>query len=199
MRQFATGLNRTWLGIVGLVLLLAGVLALATGTGLLASVLGSGPTSDDVTLGSEVADLFANTAVVLGVALVGLVMALLGLGWLLAQVPRTNAAAPLRLRDDATTGVTICAPSVLTDAVSADAQTLPGVTGADAVLRGTAQHPELTLRVTTNDRTDIADLLRSLNQQVVANLEAAVGVPLARLAVQVDVSPERRTADSVTL
>ena len=35
MRQFATGLNRTWLAIIGAVLLLAGLAGTAVGTGLL--------------------------------------------------------------------------------------------------------------------------------------------------------------------
>lgn len=199
MRQFSTGLNRTWLAIIGLLLLLVGLASTAIGTGLLARAVSGGPGTNDHPLGSWASDFFANTTAVIGVGLVALLVALLGLGWLLAQVPRTNAAGVYRLQDDAATGLTTVSPSVLTDAVSADLQTLPGVTAADAVLRGTANAPELTVKLTANDRTDIPALLQSVQDGPVAHLATAIGAPLAHLAVQVDISPEHRTSDSVTL
>lgn len=199
MRQYATGLNRTWLAIIGLLLLLAGAGSVAVGTGLLARVVSGGPTSSDPMLGDWASDAFASTAAVIGVGLVALVVALLGLAWLLAQVPRTNAAAVYRLQDEATTGLTSISPAVLTDAFSADLLTVPGVTAADAVLRGTVGNPELTVKLTANDRTDIPTLLHTLQDGPVSNLATAIGAPLTRLAVQVDISPEQRTSDSVTL
>lgn len=199
MRQFATGLNRTWLAVIGVVLILIGVASAAIGFGLLERLTSSGPKTTDPVLGSWAGDAFASTAAVVGVALVALLVALLGLAWLLAQVPRTNAAAVYRLQDDAATGLTSCSPAVLTDAFAADVQTLPGVTAADAVLRGTAADPELTVRLTANDRTDVPALLAMVRSGPVQNLATAMGAPLARLAVQVDISPQQRTADSVTL
>lgn len=199
MRQFSTGLNRTWLAIIGLLLLLVGLAATAVGTGLLARTVSGGPGSTDHLLGPWASDFFANTAAVIGVGLIALLVALLGLGWLLAQVPRTNAAGVYRLQDDATTGLTTISPNVLTDAVSTDLQTLPGVTAAAAVLRGTANAPELTVKLTANDRTDIPALLQSVQAGPVAHLATAMGAPLAHLGVQVDISPEQRTSDSITL
>ncbi len=199
MRQFSTGLNRTWLAIIGLLLLVVGLASSAIGTGLLSRAFSGGPTTDDHLLGPWAGDFFSNTAAVIGVGLVALLVALLGLGWLLAQVPRTNAAGVFRLQDDAATGLTTCSPAVLTEAVSNDLETLPGVTAAAAVLRGTANAPELTVKLTANDRTDIPELLRSVQSGPVANLATAMGAPLAHLAVQVDISPEQRTSDSVTL
>lgn len=199
MRQFATGLNRTWLGIIGLLLLAAGLAATAIGTGLWHTVLSGGPDTGDDLVGSWAGDSFAHTAVIAGVGLIALLAALVGLRWLLAQVPRKNAAAVFRLQDDTTTGLTTCSPSVLTDAVSVDVQTLPGVTAAEAVLRGTADKPELTVKVTANDRTDIPALIRGLESGPVAHLATAMGATMEHLAVQVDISPQQRTADSITL
>lgn len=205
MRQFATGLNRTWLAVLGIVLLLAGLAGTAIGTGLMARLVNgagsstTGPQPTDPTLSPAVRDLFANPGAVLAVGLVGLLLAVGGLAWLLAQVPRTNAAAPLRLHDDAARGLTTIGPAVLTDAVSDDLRSLPGLTDADAVLRGTAIEPELTLRLTANDQADIQTLLGMVHDVAVANLRTAMGVPLRRLAIQVDVSPKRRSADSVTI
>ena len=76
--------------------------------------------------------------------------------------PADQRGQPFRLQDDAVRGLTICRADVLTDAVEADAERLLGVADASAVLRGTARQPELTLKVTVNDRTDIQRLLHSL-------------------------------------
>ena len=180
-------------------MLLLGLASLAVGTGLLSATLSEGPRSGDALLGQWATDLSTNTAAVIGVGLIALLAGLLGLGWLLAQVPRTNAAAVYRLQDDATTGLTTCSPAVLTEAFSSDLQTLPGVIAADAVLRGTATEPELTVKLTANDRTDISSLLEELQAGPVANLATAMEAPLAHLAVQIDISPEQRTSDHVTL
>lgn len=199
MKQFATGLNRTCLAVIGLLLLLIGAVAAAIGTGLLARAVKGGPAKGDHVLGPAVTKFFDHTAAVVGVGLVGVIMALLGLCWLLTQVPRTNAAGVYRLRDDASTGLTSVSSGVITQAVATDLQTLQGVTAADAVLRGTAAAPELTVRLTANDRTAIPVLLQSVQAGPVQNLATALGAPLAHLAVQVDISPEQRTSDSVTL
>lgn len=199
MRQFAAGLNRTWLAVVGLVLLLVGLAATAVGTGLSGRVISGGPAPDEPMLGVWAGDFFSSTLAIIGVGLLGLLVALVGVRWLLAQLPRTNAAQTFRLQDDATTGLTSCAPSVLTDAVAADLKTLTGVTAADAVLRGTADEPELTVKVTANDRADVPALLQAVQAGPVANLAVAMGAPLTYLGVQVDISPLQRTSDSVTL
>ena len=199
MRQFATGLNRAWLIVLGVVLLVAGLATMAIGTGIASRFVDASPGPDQPVLGTWVSTAFADTVAVLGLAVLGLVVALLALRWLSAQLPRTNAAAPLRLTDNPVTGLTVCAPSVLTDAVVADVLTLDGVTDADAVLRGTADAPELTLRITADDRTDVTTLLAEVRATAVEHLETALETPLARLAVQVDISPHRRTADRVSL
>lgn len=199
MRQFATGLNRTWLGILGLALLLFGLASVAIGTGVAARLLTSGGlNSGDHLLGAWVRDVFANTAAVIGVGVLAGIVVVLGLAWLLAQIPRTNAATPLRFHDEAD-GLTTCSPAVLTDALCADVRTLPGVSDADAVLRGTADRPELTLRLNADERTDIPALLHQVQDGPAANLRTALGVPLSLLAVQVDISPAPRTADRVSL
>jgi hypothetical protein len=126
-------------------------------------------------------------------------LGVIGLAWLMAQIPRTNAAKPFRLQDDAARGLTICRADVLADAVEADAERLLGVVDASAVLRGTARQPELTLKVTVNDRTDIQRLLHSLQAETVARLVSVMETPLKHLAVQVDVTTSRHTADRVTI
>lgn len=202
MRQRSGLLNRAWLAVIGLVVLLAGIVAALIALGLLARIItaiGIGlavPVTSSKVLGSGVGAFFDQPV---AVGLLGVILGVIGLAWLMAQIPRTNAAKPFRLQDDAARGVTICRADVLTDAVEADAERLLGVADASAVLRGTARQPELTLKVTVNDRTDIQRLLHSLQAETAARLVSAMETPLKHLAVQVHVTTSRPTADQITI
>ena len=88
---------------------------------------------------------------------------------------------------------------VLTDAVEAQVKSLPGVNGASAVLRGSAERPDLTLRVTADDRTDISGLLVRLHDQVAADLGDALDTRLSRFGVQVEVAAGKSETDHITL
>ncbi len=204
MRVFSSGLNRTWLAIIGLIGLLGGALATMVSTGLLTKVLSGGarssvPTSGDRVLERGATDFFANQGVIIGTVVLGVVLALLGLAWLAAQVPHTKEAAPLRLRDDAAMGLTSAKAAVLADVVVADLETLPDVNSASAVLRGSARRPQLTIKLTAADRADVRALLNAVQTGPVARLAGALDTTVEHLGVQVDVSPERGTSDSVTL
>ena len=202
MRQRSGPLNRAWLAVIGLVVLLAGIVAALIALGLLARIItaigiGLGvPVTSSKVLGPGVGAFFDQPV---AVGLLGVILGVIGLAWLMAQIPRTNAAKPFRLQDDAARGVTICRADVLTDAVEADAERLLGVADASAVLRGTARQPELTLKVTVNDRTDIQRLLHSLQAETAARLVSAMETPLKHLAVQVHVTTSRPTADQITI
>jgi hypothetical protein len=205
MRQTASRLNRTWLTILGVLLLLVGAAGVLVSAGQAAPLLRSTglgwtpPQTDRHLFGSATADALALTWVVLLIALVAVVVGLLGLFWLLAQIPRTNAAKPFRLHDDARTGLTRVDADVLARAVETQVKNLPGVSGASAVLRGSAAQPDLTLRVTADDQTDIAGLLERLHDQVAADLGDALDTRLHRLGVQVEVSAARSGSDHITV
>jgi hypothetical protein len=205
MRQTASRLNRTWLTILGVLLIVAGAAGVLLGLGQAAPLvrgIGTGwvaPTPERHLVGSASAGAFALTWVVLLTAAVAVVVALLALLWLLAQIPRANAAKPFRLHDDARTGLTRVDADVLARAVKTQVAGLPGVTGASAVIRGSAEHPDLTLRVTADDRTDIGALLERLHHQVAADLADALDTRLARLGVQVEVSAAKSGRDQITV
>jgi hypothetical protein len=205
MRQTASRLNRTWLTILGVLLLLAGAAGVLLGSGHAAPLARSAglgwtpPASDRHLVGGATAGALAQTWVVLLVTAVAVVVGLLGLLWLLAQIPRTNAAKPFRLHDDARTGLTRVDADVLTRAVEAQVRSLPGVSGASAVLRGSADRPDLTLRVTAEERTDVAGLLQRLHHQVAVDLGDALDTRLHRLGVQVEISTARSGTDHITV
>lgn len=205
MRQTAARLNRAWLTVLGVLLLLAGLAVLLIGTGLLATAARavglnlSRPAPTSHLFGAATAAVFALNWVVLVTAVVAVVVGLLGLAWLLAQIPRSNEAKPFRLHDDAQTGLTRCAPSVLTDAVEEQVRALPGVQHASAVLRGTSAQPDLTVKVTASDRTDLPRLLTSLQNTVVADLAGALDTKLRRLGVQVEVDTTKTKTNQITV
>jgi hypothetical protein len=205
MRQTASRLNRTWLTILGVLLLLVGAAGLLLSIGRAAPLVrrtGLGwtpPTTGRHLFGSATSGAFGQSWVVLVTAAVAIIVALLGLAWLIAQIPRSNAAKPFRLHDDARTGLTRVESDVLTDAVEAQVKSLPGVNGASAVLRGSAERPDLTLRVTADDRTDISGLLVRLHDQVAADLGDALDTRLSRFGVQVEVAAGKSGTDHITL
>lgn len=205
MRHTAARLNRAWLTLIGLLLLVAGLAAVAIGAGLLptlARAVGltlSRPTPANRLFGAGAASVLGQTWVVALLAVVGIVVALLGLAWLLAQIPRTHEAKPFHLYDSAARGLTRCAPDVLTDAVESQIKALPDVSDASAVLRGTAAHPDLTVKVTADDRADIPELLHTLRDQVAGDVGGALDTRLRRLAVQVEVGTNRSKTHQIVL
>lgn len=190
MRQMASTLNRGWLAVLGLLLLVVGVLTIGLATGTARQVLDrsgvSVPTPDP---GSPLVGGGWDAAWVPAVVVAGgLVIGLLGLAWLIAQVPRTNQAKPLRLHDTADSGLTWAEPTVLTDAVEAHTASLAGVDSASAVLRGNAARPELTIKVTASDRADVAGLVEQVSTTVAQGLGTALDTRVARLGVLVEIS-----------
>lgn len=205
MRQFAAGVNRFWLAITGLVLLIGGLTATAMSTGwwlpatAAAGLPINGPQSTSTVSGPDAEAFLSQTTGAVVVLASGIILGVLGLIWLLAQIPRVNAAKPLRLHDNAASGTTVCPPKVLTDAVTAELGAVTGVSAASAVLRGSARRPELTVRVTAHDRTDLQRLLATIHDDVAGHLATALEVPLHRLAVQIDITSTRTSSSSVTV
>lgn len=205
MRQTAARLNRAWLSVIGLLLLLAGLAVVVIGTGLLqrlsrtAGLALDRPAPGTSLFGSGAGAAFGLTWVVVSLAVLGVVLALLALAWLVAQVPRSNEAKPFRLHDDAEDGLTRCAPDVLTDAVEAQVKALPDVHDASAVLRGTVRQPDLTVKVTASDRADLPRLLDTLQTQVAADVGHALDTQLRRIGVQIEIGTTKTKAHQIRL
>jgi len=200
MRHHAGRLNRAWLFVVGLVLLLVGAAGVVVATGQLAPIgRSAGLAPDSKIAGQATASAFSSTGVVVLVVVVGVVLALLGLAWLVAQVPRARQAHPLRLEDDPQRGLTRLAPRVLTEAVEAQIEALAGVQSASAVLRGDARQPDLTVKVTAGERTDVRRLLDAIEAGPVRALGVALDTQVRRLGVQVEVGTARRRSGEITV
>lgn len=199
MRQTAGRLNRTWLAIIGLLVLLLGAagLLLASGAAVtVAEALNAGFTParpSDTVIPAGFDDVVATTAAALVLTALSVLVGLLALLWLLAQVPRRRPARTFRLHtDDGAAGYTRCEPKVLAEAVENHVLRLPGVTGADALLRGSASEPDLNLTVRVDDRADLQDVLHLIHTDVAADLETALETSLRTLAVLITVGNQQR-------
>lgn len=205
MRYLASRTNRTWLFVLGLILLLAGALGALVATGALhaaGAIIGlnlSRPTRTQPIIGSATASVFAGTLARLGVGVGGLLLTAAGLVWLARQFPRRRLAKPFRLQDDPHGGVTRINASVLTDAVERQVRSFSGVHQATVQLRGTARDPELTMRVTADERADLRQLIDHIQHRAVSDLQTALDTVVTRLAVQFEVGRGHANTDHITL
>lgn len=181
MRQHPGTANRVWLTILGLLCLAAGVWVVLLAAGVV------GVAEDPVLSGPPEAVTGPDYAPVVAL-IAGLLLGLLGLWWLLAQIPRRVAAGQFRLQEDAVRGITVCDPSVLASAVQHETDRIPGVVGSTALVRGTAEAPDLTLKVTVNSRADIGEIINRIQGAVVPNLASALENPLHSLGIQIEAS-----------
>ena len=198
MYRRSGGANRFWLLVIGLVLLVGAVAIGGVTFG--AQIPGvTLPDARGAVVPSSWAPWLDNVWILLAIIVVGLVLITVALVWLVAQIPHRDGAKPLRLHDDPRAGTTMLSPSVIARAVEDQTETLPGVTDATALIRGTATRPELVLQVTANERIDLAELLRRINDEVVRDLGIALEARAHHVGIELDVSSATRSQGSVTL
>ncbi|PYI69772.1 hypothetical protein CVV68_01295 [Arthrobacter livingstonensis] len=196
MRQTAGTLNRTWLAILGVLVLAAGITGLLQAAGTLQTIAPTPSPGTRVVTG-ELHPFFAQPWLIALILVIGVLVGVLALWWIIAQIPRKNPAGTYRLQHEGAQGRTSCDPSVLAAAVEEQVNTLPGVVTASALLRGTANEPDLTLKVTINDRTDVRALLRHLETSTLPQLSTTLEAPLYRRRLQIDVSTRTQSTGTV--
>lgn len=183
MREHAGAANRTWLIILGILFLAAGVLAVLIATGALSGLAAA---SDPIL--ADAAELLAGESAAWAVLLAGVVLGILGLWWLLAQIPRSKKAGTFRLQEDPARGITVCDPGVLAAAVSNETEQLPGVVSSSVRLRGTADEPDVAMKVTVNSDADVQGVVAGIQHEVIPHLVTALEVPLNTFGLELDAS-----------
>lgn len=196
MRQTAGTLNRIWLAVLGILVLAVGTALLLQSNGTLHALLNTARFWESVVTG-DLHAFFAQPWVAATLLIVGVIIAVLGLLWITAQIPRKNTAGAYRLHDDGSQGFTLCDPSVLAAAVENRINTLPGVISSAVLLRGTARAPDLSLRVTVNDRADVQDLIHRIQTSTLPELSYALEAPLQRSQLQIDISGRTQSTGTV--
>ncbi|WP_370969578.1 alkaline shock response membrane anchor protein AmaP [Amycolatopsis sp. cg9] len=160
------GLNRTLLGLIGLLLLAGGGFAVATHFGRLRLLDPAAPL---------VPGAAAPPTWVFWVAIaVATVLGLLCLRWLAAQAfrrPKTVA-----WRDERDTGVTVLESSAAAAPLAADVEGYDGVRSASAWLSGPRDAPDLFLVVTTDRDADATAIRQRITDHAVPRLKQALEV-----------------------
>ena len=196
MRQTAGTINRTWLAILGILAVAAGIATILQATGILQS-FASTPSADAKIVTGELHPLFAQQWLVILFLVIGIAVGVLALLWIIAQIPRKNLAQTYRLEKPGAQGRTRCEHSVFATAVEQQSNTMGDVGTSSVLLRGTADEPDLTLKVTVNDQADIRALLRNLERTTFAELSTALEAPLLKRRVQIDVRARTQNTGTV--
>ncbi|TDD61646.1 alkaline shock response membrane anchor protein AmaP [Actinomadura rubrisoli] len=162
-------LNRTGLILLGLVLAVPGAAALARGLGL----FGDGRASGAVLSGQVHRYVDDHGWFWPAVAAIAVVLALLGLAWLLAQ-GRSSKLQRLTLEPDPASGMTQLSGKAVTNALESEIEEYPGVQSARARLLGSSKRPKLRLSVTYSRRADLADLRHRIGDEALQRLCTAL-------------------------
>ncbi len=161
-------LNRALLAVLGALLSAAGALVLARGLGLIGQA--DEPMLAETTVSGIAEQPWAGVAAVAA----GIVVVLLGLRWLLVQLPTRTSTGQLAVHTDSSGGTTRLQASAVADAVVRDVETYPGVHAARADLTGSRARPWLSLTVTVDPRTDVRALDGRIHGHAAARLARAL-------------------------
>ena len=175
----ALGFERSLLGVLGVVLLAAGALALVVGTGLLGGFRAQRPVLDPLLV-----QWISGNRVIFYIAglVVGVVLAALGAWWLLRSLRpegRPNVAL-----DDESGGSATVTSGALADAVRADAEQVTGVSRARARMAGSEHRPNLRLTLSLQEGTDVRHVWEELDGKVLSRARRALGVEALPTAIR---------------
>ncbi len=161
--------NPVGIGLVGLALASAGTLALVVSVGAF------GFSADRPVLGIDVLQWLRDesTWVQLGLVVLGLLTALVGLRWLLVQL-RVERLSDVLLEADDARGQTSMPPKALTDAVETEARSVHGVSDATARLENDPVEPDLRLVVDLTPRADLREVRSAIETVVLAHAREAL-------------------------
>lgn len=191
MKKYAGSLNRTWLALIGFVLIVAGALWVLVATGL-AQNLGLAWSPEDQPLtGAEA--LLEQSWLPAALIALGALLVILALLWIIRQIPRTERADTLQFQQDARRGVTTVDAKVITDAVATQVEDLTDVVSAKAVLRGHRSEAQLVLDVVVNERGDIQAVGQQISEEVLPAVARAVGRPLQEVGMIFEVTRQTRS------
>lgn len=163
------GFERSLLGVLALVLLAAGALALVVGSGLLGRFRAGRPVLDPLLEGWVGANRVPFLA---GAAALGVVLVVVGIWWLLRSL-RPEGRPDVPLADDG--GTATITSGALAAAVRSDAEQVAGVSRARVRMAGTEQRPHLRLALSLQEGADVRGVWAELDDEVLDRARRALG------------------------
>ncbi|GAA4399090.1 hypothetical protein GCM10023088_83600 [Actinomadura verrucosospora] len=184
--------NRTGLFILGLLLAAAGGLGLARGFGAFGKARASGPV-----LTAE-ARRFADGHGWFwpAVAAVAVVLALMGLSWMLAQL-RSSRVRGLSLEPDIRAGATRVEAKAITDALETEIGEYPGVRRVRALLVRSPKGAGLRVSILYGQEADPDELRRRIQDEALPRLCAALERESIPTVVRLRLTPREQPATVV--
>ncbi len=177
----SAGGDRALSVLLGLVLLAAGVLVALLSYGVFGTLRADRPLLDPVIVDTlRTQPLIARIVTVVA----GLLLTVLGLVWA-ARSLRPEHRPDLVLDGGPDTSIVINS-SAAADAVADQAATLPGVGRARVRLVGPAKSPALRVTLWLTEDADMRDVLRMLDEQVLASARSSLGLAALPVAVRVE-------------
>jgi hypothetical protein len=182
--------NRVILMVLALLLVVAGLAALAASTGHFGtftqhSHLMANPTGRF--FGARGAWLWPVLAVV------AVVIVLLALRWLVALLFSTDRSGDLPIEPGGPAGRTVLAAGALTEAVTEEIENYRGVDAARARLIGDAHSPHLVVTVTLEETADLAALRQRIESEALTHARSALGDPALPVRLNLTVTARRAT------
>ena len=180
MRRNPDGMNRTILTLLALLLVAAGAYGLARGYG----AFGDDQAADPV-LGSDVRDFVSDNANWFWpvAAVLSLLVAWLGLRWLLAQIS-TPAVGHLPVRSDGP-GHTRLVATGAASALARDIEDYPGVRAARARIVSDHPSPEVEVTVDVHDDADVPAIRKRIEEHALARFRTALELQELRSQVHI--------------
>ena len=169
MKRRPDRLNSTVLSLLALLLIGLGAYGLARGYGAFGD-----NRADDPVLSDEVRDFVSRNADWFWpvAAVVSLLVAWLGLRWLVAQI-HSPTVSRLPVRADGP-GRTELMASGATNALAEDIETYPGVRSARARITDDDPSPEVDITVDVHDDADAVDVRRRIEEHAIPRFKAAL-------------------------
>ena len=197
MRRLAGGANRTWLALIGILLILLSLVWILTGFSVLRGFFAFWPQSHD---SPPISTSFFEQSWVPGVLVgVGLLLAFLSLIWIFSQIPRTESAKPFRLQKNGRSGMTLMASEVLGSAIASDVESIGGVDSATVIVRGTSNRPEVYIKADVDERADISGVVDEVVTRVAKGAAESMETSLAVVAMELGVVHSKKTSKTVVL
>jgi hypothetical protein len=119
------------------------------------------------------------------------VLAVLALRWLTVLMFSTDRAGDIRITGDRSGGLTTLLATALTDTVTEEAETYPGVHSVKTRLIGDPISPDLVIEANLEESADLSALRQRIETHAVAHARQALDDPNLRVTLNLTVSDHR--------